>query len=1764
MAALGELPATTASPLPNLNTSYDPDFDSFLNLDQTQSAFPTSESMKTNPSIISQPSMSTSDAGVSDFGQPFSAPSHQYGDHQQQTGLPPGAVAHAMTFNDNSMPSFGAVHPGFSMGDDPVARMKQEETAIDFGSVPSRSHSEMDLENDTPHNMPYLVPTAPARAQQFVDPHVLGGNDFTSPMGPPATTPAPQAGRMYPGMHQQQAAMARRAQQQQRQQSEIMRQQQHIRQHTTQQVATPTPQPAQNRPVRNVDPMVEERISRLLQQMRQNSTSQDSANTPSALPQMSKPKKDEDDMDEDERLLASEEGKKLTSKERRQLRNKVSARAFRSRRKEYIGQLEGEVAVKTTEANELRMQNRALLEENNRLTDLTRLLFSSPHFSDFLNDLSTNGLPAQLQSSQQTPRQQQQQHQLPQQQQQQMTQLPVSQAPVPSNVHNETNSHMGGQEFAPQQQQNFQVGMVMVPDQRMDMYASGWNSGIDMNFNPSVFAVLEVPEGPVLDAEMLSGKSLSSIHVPSDLSSSKDEAPQLDRPPVEEVNSEVSSKPTSDSTIEIDESDPSLALFSDDSLVSSSAPCEVCFESITLEKPSRYSIVVEGDESTDAIAASVRTFERLCAVKLALLQGLGRLAFPGTPLRIPRASSSSPASAARIGCISHRLYLRNRASSSESNGRRGPFSSANIFPVRSLSDPTLKYYVVPGTNNRINTRKIESRSPSGFDPKPMKYWYQALSAPTADTPGSTFILCYPNRKYVFGHAAEGLQRTFTERAQSFTNLTEFFITGKTSWDNIGGMLGMILTLADARASSATSLALEREEKRVRQQQNQSASQSKSGTEEGPGDRYEPVTIHGGKNIAHTLGTARRFIFRKQTPIQVQEYESEFLMKEEKKGNDPFAQPTWSDENIKVWAMPLKSTLDYKPKSPLSSGFGSKSPLKRSLDDFAEVESQTPTASDIALKNRMLRDNVVRDMFESTWKIDALHEENLKDLKSHTGVIFVRNPVTKDIERYNGPRPGSSQPVPDMKVLVRKPWPAALVEKLPHTTPAKESLCYIVRGHDQRGKFDRAKAVALGVPAGPAFAELAKGVNFTNEEGKVITPEMVLGPSRGGRGVAFIEIPSLDFIEDFISRAEWNSKAVTSGLSVFVWILGPGVGNDNRIREFMKRMEHCKHVMSSTDYCPNQIAMQTAAKSALRLASINKDNFVVPYHDNITLPQPGTNPQSSSLSSDGQPWITSQPGLILDIEPNFKINRAEVVTTFNPLHEVNRMPRAVQQRLDKIKSQIRKPFFIDKLMDMRYQIPALGAEAEVFTLGTGSSSPSKYRNVSATLLHVPKKGYYLFDAGENTLGQLKRTFGPEQLQHVMQNLRLIWISHLHADHHLGTATVIKEWYKEYKASNHSARSTIGSITNGGVVKDMLQQKRLCVVGESAFIQWLEEYAGVEDYGFGSILPLSVHPKEGLKTELSYRHSRVDGSYPEGGLERTTLTFEGGNTEFSGLLQEATGLRNLSAVWVNHCKGAMAVTLAWEDNFKVSYSGDCRPSSNFVKIGKGSTLLIHEATFQDDMKGSAIAKKHCTTSEAIQVGRLMRAHMTLLTHFSQRYAKISKAGPESSNLFQKEKASEPSRDLDVPDSEDLADREPGLGGPGDLTKVEDYNMPVCIAYDYMKVKIRDIPIAQMFSPAFEKLVQRIDQAAIESELEKKKTDERSRELNKKKQKERESRKKSYANKANQGKNSPSRPSTPTSPAEPAETIEARKPSAWSASESESGWSASESEDEDVARK
>lgn len=233
-----------------------------------------------------------------------------------------------------------------------------------------------------------------------------------------------------------------------------------------------------------------------------------------------------------------------------------------------------------------------------------------------------------------------------------------------------------------------------------------------------------------------------------------------------------------------------------------------------------------------------------------------------------------------------------------------------------------------------------------------------------------------------------------------------------------------------------------------------------------------------------------------------------------------------------------------------------------------------------------------------------------------------------------------------------------------------------------------------------------------------------------------------------------------------------------------------------------------------------------------------------------------------------------------------------------------------------------------------------------------------------------------------------------------------------------------------------------------------------------------------------------------------------------------MRELSACSVSHCYDAQAVALSFPNGFKVSYSGDCRPSKKFAEIGKDSTVLIHEATFDDEMQGDAEAKKHSTTSEAIGVGLAMRARRVVLTHFSQRYQKI----PVMENLAVEKVKLEDTEDRDL--DEPMVDAEAAAvsvdGSPDEVptdgvaandehaattnvtqpdktglsqlplekstdpmvawkpTQVEQpsnvlipfsatQDMKVCVAFDYMKVKVGEIEYMEKLTPTLLKLYQ-----------------------------------------------------------------------------------------------
>ena len=80
------------------------------------------------------------------------------------------------------------------------------------------------------------------------------------------------------------------------------------------------------------------------------------------------------------------------------------------------------------------------------------------------------------------------------------------------------------------------------------------------------------------------------------------------------------------------------------------------------------------------------------------------------------------------------------------------------------------------------------------------------------------------------------------------------------------------------------------------------------------------------------------------------------------------------------------------------------------------------------------------------------------------------------------------------------------------------------------------------------------------------------------------------------------------------------------------------------------------------------------------------------------------------------------------------------------------------------------------LGTGSMTPSTYRNVSAINLRIYDKYNILLDCGEGTYCQLIDRIGIDKISIYLEELRIMFITHIHPDHNQGMLKVLEERMK----------------------------------------------------------------------------------------------------------------------------------------------------------------------------------------------------------------------------------------------------------------------------------------------------------------------------------------------------------------------------------------------------
>lgn len=261
-----------------------------------------------------------------------------------------------------------------------------------------------------------------------------------------------------------------------------------------------------------------------------------------------------------------------------------------------------------------------------------------------------------------------------------------------------------------------------------------------------------------------------------------------------------------------------------------------------------------------------------------------------------------------------------------------------------------------------------------------------------------------------------------------------------------------------------------------------------------------------------------------------------------------------------------------------------------------------------------------------------------------------------------------------------------------------------------------------------------------------------------------------------------------------YFLGPGVLVDERLSAYMKALDAASdtqfdHRISSPDITNhNPITFVPSALLTLRLSYLDSEIFSLPKYSFLTDAAdaakhlPPSLPSRASVLSANDRYNHAHEPVQRESGVDFR-NFDFAVPSKEATEEAGRLKGSEKSEEVLLKAKEAWERFVPHAEASRQAVSEMvaaqdkthrrpGSDIKVTPLGTGSAIPSKYRNVSSTLLHLPEGGYVLLDAGEGTWGQLARRFGESGAEEVLSETKLLFISHMHQDHHAGLATLLR--------------------------------------------------------------------------------------------------------------------------------------------------------------------------------------------------------------------------------------------------------------------------------------------------------------------------------------------------------------------------------------------------------
>ncbi|CAN0858693.1 tRNAse Z TRZ4, mitochondrial [Linum grandiflorum] len=263
------------------------------------------------------------------------------------------------------------------------------------------------------------------------------------------------------------------------------------------------------------------------------------------------------------------------------------------------------------------------------------------------------------------------------------------------------------------------------------------------------------------------------------------------------------------------------------------------------------------------------------------------------------------------------------------------------------------------------------------------------------------------------------------------------------------------------------------------------------------------------------------------------------------------------------------------------------------------------------------------------------------------------------------------------------------------------------------------------------------------------------------------------------------------------------------------------------------------------------------------------------------------------------------------------------------------------------------DLEIVLLGTGSSQPSKYRNVTSIYINLFSKGSLLLDCGEGTLAQLKRRYGVEGADNAVRNLSCVWISHIHADHHTGLARILALRQELLQGTVHEPLLVVGPamlrrfLTAYQNLEDLDMEFLDCRSTTKATWDDFECKSEFKDQSSNEMNRSVVDTQATLfaNTNRMQSYWKTPGSPIDKGRYFRLLK------KLQQVMKEA-GLESLISFPVVHCPQAFGVALKAAERvnsvgkvipgWKIVYSGDTRPCPELEEASREATVLIHEVS------------------------------------------------------------------------------------------------------------------------------------------------------------------------------------------------------------------------------